>query len=268
MASPTGDRTVTLSQLLTSADAWVSLVTLTALEIVLGIDNIVFITILAGKLPEPEQPRARRLGLAFALVTRILLLFGISWLMSLDETLATVAGFELSGRHLILLVGGLFLIGKATYEIFERLEVEHDAAEPPAGRSRLVWVIVQIMLLDVVFSIDSVITAVGMSGHLAIMVTAVVLAVAIMMVFAGPVGDFVNRHPSMKVLALAFLLLVGVLLVAEAFGQHIDKGYVYFAMAFSLAVELLNMRARKARARPVHLHNAYETDLERSDEPR
>ncbi len=240
------------------AEAWVSLVTLTALEIVLGIDNIVFITILAGKLPAAEQPRARRLGLAFALVTRVLLLLGITWLMSLDATLATVAGVSVSGRSLILLAGGLFLIAKATLEIFERLEVEHAETEPPAGRGKLAWVVVQIGVLDIVFSLDSVITAVGMASQVVIMIIAVVLAVAIMMAFAGPVGDFVNRHPSMKMLALAFLLMVGVLLVAESLGQHVDKGYVYFAMAFSLGVELLNIRARRARARPVHLHSAYE----------
>jgi predicted tellurium resistance membrane protein TerC len=233
-------------------DAWVSLATLTALEIVLGIDNIVFITILAGKLPAAEQGRARRLGLAFALITRLALLFAISWIMSLDQALVTLRGHPLTGRHIILLVGGLFLIFKATKEIFERLEVEEQHAAKPAG-STLVVIVLQIMLLDIVFSLDSVITAVGMVQHVSIMAAAMIIAVAIMLLFAGPVGDFVNRHPSMKILALSFLLLVGVLLVAEAFGQHIDKGYVYFAMAFSLGVELINMRVRKAQ-RPVALH--------------
>ncbi len=247
-------------QLFTTGEAWVSLLTLTALEVVLGIDNIVFISILSGKLPQAQQKRARQLGLAFALITRLALLLAITWVMSLNRVLFTIAGVEIAGRHLILLVGGLFLIGKATLEIFDRLEVEHAAAEVPAGSSTLAWVVAQIAILDLVFSLDSVITAVGMVGQIAIMMLAVILAVVIMMVFAGPVGDFVNRHPSIKILALAFLLLVGVMLVAEGLGQHINKGYVYFAMAFSLAVELINMRVRRAHARPLARHHAYEAE--------
>jgi len=245
-------------ELLTSGETWVSLATLTALEIVLGIDNIVFLSILAGKLPPPEQPKARRLGLAFALATRVLLLLGIGWVMSLEHPLVTVGGFEVTGRRLILFAGGLFLVAKATKEIFERLEVEHEAARPPAGHSTLVWVVIQIGLLDIVFSLDSVITAVGMARHLPIMITAVVLAVLVMLAFSGHVAGFIDRHPSMKVLALSFLLMVGVLLVAESLGKPVDKGYVYFAMAFSLLVELINIRARKAQARPVQLHQPYE----------
>ncbi len=247
--------------LLTSPEAWISLVTLTALEIVLGIDNIVFISILSGKLPQNLQRRARRLGLFFALCTRLLLLLAISWVMGLDATLFTLAGHAFAGRHLILLGGGLFLVAKSTLEIFERLEVQQQGQTVPKGGNTLTWVVVQIMFLDIVFSLDSVITAVGMVQNIEIMMAAVVVAVAIMMVFAGPVGDFVNRHPSMKMLALAFLLLVGVMLLAEAFGQHVNKGYIYFAMAFSLAVELINMRVRKAQARPLPLHHGLEGEL-------
>jgi predicted tellurium resistance membrane protein TerC len=246
-------------EIFSTAEAWVSLLTLTALEVVLGIDNIVFISILAGKLPAERQAKARRLGLSFALITRIALLFAISWIMGLNEPLFAVAKKEISGRALILLVGGIFLIFKATKEIFDKLEVEeHETAV--GGATGMTWIIVQIMLLDVVFSLDSVITAVGMVPHIPIMMTAMVLAVLIMMVFAGPVGDFVNRHPSMKILALAFLLLIGVLLTAEAFGQHVDKGYIYFAMGFSLLVELINMRVRKSRQKPVVLHSQFKVD--------
>jgi predicted tellurium resistance membrane protein TerC len=241
-----------------TAEAWVSLATLTALEIVLGIDNIVFISILCAKLPREQQASARRIGLAVAMVTRILLLLAISWVMRLTFTLFTVAGHEISGRDLILLAGGLFLIGKATVEIHEKLEIHRPEKAAAAGKVRYGWVVFQIMLLDMVFSLDSVITAVGMARHLIVMVLAVVLAVLAMLAFVGPVSDFVERHPSMKILALSFLILVGVLLVAEGLDQHIDRGYVYFAMAFSLAVELIDMRVRAAQSAPVELHRRFE----------
>jgi predicted tellurium resistance membrane protein TerC len=229
-----------------SAESWVALATLTALEIVLGIDNIVFITILAGKLPAARQLRARRLGLAVALVSRLALLVALSWVIGLKRPLFTALGHAVSGRDLILLAGGLFLIAKATFEIYDKVEAAEptqDAARAGGART-LAAVLVQIMLLDVVFSLDSVITAVGMVDHLVIMAAAVVIAVAVMMVFAGPVGDFVEEHPSIKVLALAFLVMIGVLLVAEGSGHHLDRGYVYFGMAFALLIELLNMRYR------------------------
>jgi predicted tellurium resistance membrane protein TerC len=238
---------------------WISLATLAAMEIVLGIDNIVFLTILAGRLPEAEQPRARRLGLVFALLTRLGLLFAITWVMGLTRELFSALGHAISGRDLILLGGGLFLIAKATFEIHDKLEVQHAAApRAPAGRSAFWFVIAQIAVLDLVFSLDSVITAVGMAQHLSVMVAAMILAVGVMLVFAGPVGDFVERHPTMKMLALSFLILIGVMLVAESFGKHIEKGYIYFAMAFSLLVELLNMRMRKASRAPVQLHRRFE----------
>ncbi len=238
-------------ELLGDPAAWASLVTLTAMEIVLGIDNIVFLTILAGKLPPEQQPRARRLGLVLALGTRLLLLFAITWLMGLTRVLFTLLGRGFTGRDLILGAGGLFLLGKATFEIHEKLE-EGPAgpAAAPAGSASFVAVLLQIALLDVVFSLDSVITAVGMAGHLAVMVAAMVLAVGAMVLFAGTVARFVERHPTMKMLALSFLLLIGVLLVAEAVGGHIDRGYVYFAMAFSFAVEMLNIRVHRRAPRP------------------
>lgn len=231
--------------------AWVSLVTLTAMEIVLGIDNIVFLTILAGKLPPAQQPRARRLGLVLALGTRLLLLLAITWLMGLTRVLFTLLGHGFTGRDLILGAGGLFLLGKATFEIHQKLE-EGPAgpAAAPAGSASFVAVLLQIALLDVVFSLDSVITAVGMAGHLAVMVAAMVMAVGAMVLFAGTVARFVERHPTMKMLALSFLLLIGVLLVAEAIGGHIDRGYVYFAMAFSFAVEMLNIRVHRRAPSP------------------
>ncbi|GIW73401.1 MAG: membrane protein [Planctomycetota bacterium] len=240
-------------------EAWVSLLTLTALEIVLGIDNIVFIAILTGKLPPAEQARARRLGLAGAMVSRILLLLAIGWIMQLSEPFATVLGVELSGKSLILLGGGLFLIAKATHEIFEKLEAKPVPATAPAKAASAVrWAIVQIMLIDVVFSLDSVITAVGVAKEIVVMAAAVIIAVLVMMAFAGPISAFVHRHPSMKVLALSFLVLIGVLLVAEGFGQHINKGYIYFAMVYALAVELINLRLRKVERRPVALNPGYE----------
>jgi predicted tellurium resistance membrane protein TerC len=234
--------------LLTDPAAWVSFATLAALEIVLGIDNIVFLTILAGRLPPEQQPRARRLGLLLALGSRLVLLFGISWLMGLTRELFHLWGHGYSGRDLILAAGGLFLIGKATFEIHDKMEAGGHAHERDAGAGASFGaVLFQIAILDLVFSLDSVITAVGMAQHLAVMVAAMIAAVGVMLVFAGPVGAFVERHPTMKMLALSFLLLVGVMLVAEATGRHVEKGYVYFAMAFSFVVELLNIRAGRKR---------------------
>ena len=241
---------------LSDPQAWIALATLTALEIVLGVDNIVFISILAGKLPKEQQGKARQLGLALAMLTRIGLLFSLSWIIKLVEPLFTVFGHEISGRDLILLLGGLFLIGKATHEIHQKLEGEEghvSARVHPSFGS----VIVQILLLDVVFSLDSVITAVGMAKDIGVMVTAVVIAVAFMMFFAAPLSRFVDRHPTVKMLALSFLLLIGVNLIAEGFGQHIPKGYIYFAMGFSVFVEALNLRMKKVSKAPVHLHEAY-----------
>ena len=230
-------------------DAWIALATLTAMEIVLGIDNIVFLSILTGKLPTEAQPRARTIGLALALIMRLGLLLAINWVMGLTEPLFSVLGHSFSGRDLILGLGGLFLVGKATQEIFEKMELTGSEEDDETGGSRPVTtfgaVIAQVVILDIVFSLDSVITAVGMADHVLIMAIAMVIAVGIMLVFAGKIGDFVNAHPSMKVLALSFLILIGVMLVAEGLGEHINKGYIYFAMAFALGVELVNMRVRK-----------------------
>jgi predicted tellurium resistance membrane protein TerC len=230
--------------LLLLPETWLSLATLTAMEVVLGIDNVVFLTILTGRLPLPQQASARRLGLAFALMTRLGLLFAISWVMGLTSPLFAVFGHEVSGRDLILLGGGLFLIAKATFEVHEKLE--SDGHAPVSGGRGGYWlVIAQVAVLDIVFSLDSVITAVGMAKHLPVMVAAMLIAVGVMLVFAGAVGAFVERHPTMKMLALSFLILIGVMLVAEGSGHHVDKGYIYFAMAFSLLVELLNLKLRK-----------------------
>jgi predicted tellurium resistance membrane protein TerC len=240
---------------ITSPEAWIAFGTLLALEIVLGIDNVVFISILAGKLPADQQAKARYLGLALAMVTRIILLFSISWMVRLTAPLFTVFGMEISGRDLILIVGGLFLIGKSTHEIHQKLEgVEGHASARVAPT--FASVITQILLLDVVFSLDSVITAVGMVDQIGIMVSAVVIAVIVMIVFAGAIGRFVERHPTVKMLALSFLLLIGMTLMAEGFDQHISKGYIYSAMAFSVFVEILNLRAKKASA-PIKLHEPY-----------
>ncbi len=247
--------------LLTSPEAWISLATLAAMEIVLGIDNVVFLTILAGKLPAEQQPKARKLGLAFALLTRLALLMAISWVMGLTSELFAVFGHGFSGRDLILLAGGLFLVGKATVEIHDKLEVKHEAELKKGGGGAAFWMTVaQIGLLDIVFSLDSVITAVGMAKHIPIMIAAMVLAMAVMMAAAGSIGGFIERHPTMKVLALSFLILIGVMLTAESFGKHVEKGYIYFAMAFSLGVELLNMRLRKADSAPLTLHHRFEQD--------
>jgi predicted tellurium resistance membrane protein TerC len=246
-------------ELLTDPQNWIAFATLLALEIVLGVDNVVFISILAGKLPAGEQKRARTTGLALALVTRILLLLSLSWIIRLTAPLFTVLGQEISGRDLILIVGGLFLIGKSTHEMHARLEGE-DGEAAGGARPGFAGVIVQILLLDIVFSLDSVITAVGMVDELAIMVAAVVVALVVMLVFAGTISRFVDRHPTVKMLALAFLLLIGTTLIAEGFGAHVPKGYIYSSMAFSLFVEVLNLRARKKKSEPVHLHAPYVAD--------
>jgi len=236
--------------------AWIALLTLTVMEIVLGIDNIVFISILAGRLPEKQQPRARLVGLAAAMVMRILLLFSITWVMRLTATLFTVMGNEISGRDLILILGGLFLLAKATHEIHNKLEGETEETKGKRAAATFGAVIFQIMLLDVVFSLDSVITAIGMANRVSIMVIAVIISVGFMMAFAGAISNFVNRHPTVKMLALSFLLLIGVALMADGLDQHIPKGYIYFAMAFSVFVEMLNLRLR-SKTPPVKLHSKY-----------
>jgi predicted tellurium resistance membrane protein TerC len=239
---------------------WIALLTLTLLELVLGIDNVIFISILSGKLPPEQQSRARFIGLGLALVMRVLLLLSLTWVMGLTEPLFSLFGYDISGRDLILLVGGLFLIGKSTHEIHGSLEGEEGPGSKKAYPG-FAGVIVQIMLLDIVFSLDSVITAVGMVNNIWIMITAVVVSIIAMMLFAGSIGAFVQRHPTIKMLALSFLLLIGVTLIAEGFHQHIPKGYIYFAMAFSVLVEVLNTRLRK-RSRPVHLHNEFSDEDE------
>ena len=235
---------------------WIAFATLTLLELVLGIDNVIFISILSGKLPEEQQARARYIGLSLALGMRVVLLFSLSWIIGLTAPLFNLFGQEVSGRDLVLLVGGLFLIGKSTHEIHGSLEGDEGHAAKKVYSS-FANVIVQITLLDIVFSLDSVITAVGMVSNLWIMIAAVVVSIIAMMLFAGPIGNFVQKHPTIKMLALSFLLLIGVTLIAEGFHQHIPKGYIYFAMAFSVMVEVLNMRLRK-KSKPVHLHNPYE----------
>ena len=238
-----------------TAEGWLALVTLTFLEIVLGVDNVIFISILSGKLPPSTQRQARRTGLLAAMVMRILLLFSIAWIVRLTAPLVTVFGRGISGRDMILIGGGLFLLGKATLEIHERLEGEeaHESARVAPSFSA---VILQIMLLDIVFSLDSVITAVGMADDLAIMVTAVVVSVGIMLFSAEPISRFVNLHPTVKVLALSFLLLIGVSLIGDGLGVHVPKGYIYFAMGFSVFVEMINLRVRR-RGAPVKLHTPY-----------
>jgi predicted tellurium resistance membrane protein TerC len=249
-------------EIFTQPDTLISLLTLTAMEIVLGIDNIVFISILTGRLPVAQQPMARRVGLGLALVMRLGLLLAISWVMSLTNPLFSVLGKEFSGRHLILLGGGLVLIGKATHEIHSKLEGGPEDASRAAATS-LGWILLQIVVLDLVFSLDSVITAVGMVDEISVMVVAMVVAVGVMLTFAGAVSNFVHRHPTMKILALSFLLLIGVMLVAESLGQHIAKGTIYFAMAFSLAVEIMNLRLRKNSA-PVSLHEPTDPNATKS----
>jgi predicted tellurium resistance membrane protein TerC len=240
---------------LTDPQAWIAFATLTALEIVLGVDNVVFISILAGKLPVEQRERARRWGLGLAMLMRIALLLSLSWVIGLTAPLFTVLGQEISGRDLIMIVGGLFLIGKATHEMHDRLEGDEGAASARVVAS-FGAVIVQILLLDIVFSLDSVITAIGMADDVAVMIAAVVVAVGFMFAFSGRISTFVERHPTMKVLALSFLLLIGASLLAEGFDTHIPKGYIYFAMAFSLFVETINLRVRR-KTEPVHLHAPY-----------
>ncbi len=238
---------------LADPNAWVGLLTLTVLEIVLGIDNVIFISILSGKLPNEQQPRARRLGLLGAFGTRLVLLFSLSWIVRLTRPLFELFGHGVSGRDVILLLGGLFLIAKATYEIHSKLEgEEHGEAGGPRVATSFVAVIAQIMLVDMVFSLDSVITAVGMVENIAIMIVANVIALAIMLSAAGAISGFVDRHPTVKMLALSFLLLIGTNLVAEGLGVHVPKGYTYFAMGFSVFVEMLNIRLRKRQAVKLH----------------
>ncbi len=240
---------------ITNPEAWIALLTLTVLEIVLGIDNIVFISILSEKLPEAEESRARRLGLGLAMISRILLLLSLAWIIGLTQPLFAIFGLEISGRDIILLGGGLFLLAKSTSEIHDKLEGVEGHASAAVAPS-FTSVLIQIMLLDVVFSLDSVITAVGMANDIPVMIIAVIIAVVIMLIAAEPVSDFVSRHPTVKMLALSFLLLIGVSLIAESFGLHIPKGYIYFGMGFSVFVEMLNLRLRRPRE-PVHLRQRY-----------
>jgi predicted tellurium resistance membrane protein TerC len=254
-------------ELLLNPEVWVAFLTLLALEIVLGVDNIVFISILVDKLPEERQALARRLGLGMALVMRILLLLSLSWVIGLTAPLFTVLGQEISGRDLILILGGLFLLGKSTYEIHENLEGEegHSSARVKATFAS---VLVQIIILDMVFSLDSVITAVGMVDQVSVMIAAVTVAILVMLFSAEAVAGLVNRHPTLKMLALAFLLLIGLALLLEGFDQHVPKGYIYFAMGFSVLVEFLNIRVRRrreARAAPVKLHQRYSRSEEGAD---
>jgi len=245
-----------------TVEGWVALATLTVLEIVLGIDNIVFISILAGKLRVEERDRARRVGLSLAMFIRIALLLSITWVMGLTAPIFTALGQEISGRDLILLIGGLFLIAKSTHEIHDKLEGAEGEASARVAAS-FASVIVQILLLDIVFSLDSVITAVGMAEHVSIMILAVIVAVGVMLVSAGPISTFVERHPTVKMLALSFLLLIGVSLIGEGLDQHIPKGYIYFAMGFSVFVEMINLRVRKSVS-PVKLHQPYVADERRT----
>ena len=240
---------------ITQPETWIAFLTLVALELVLGVDNVIFISILAGKLPQDQQQRARTTGIMLAVVTRLLLLLSLSWIIGLTEPLFTIAGFEISGRDLVLLAGGLFLLWKSVNEIHEKLEGQEGHAS--AKVQAQFWnVIVQIMLLDIVFSLDSVITAVGMVDHIAIMVAAVVIAAIVMVFTSTPLGNFVERHPTVKMLALSVLLLIGFTLIVEGLHQHIPKGYIYFAMGFSVFVEMLNLRLR-GKAQPVTLHEPY-----------
>lgn len=244
---------------LASPDAWVALATLTALEIVLGIDNIIFISILVGRLPEKDRGRARVFGLGLAMGTRIALLSALAWLMRLTQPLFTVLSYEISGRDLILLVGGLFLIAKSVMEIHNSLEGGHEFEQENKKKVSFFGVLVQIALIDIVFSLDSVITAVGLAKDVGVMITAVVISVLVMMFAAKSIGEFVDRHPTVKMLALSFLIMVGIALVGEGLDLHIPKGYIYFAMAFSVVVEMVNIRIRKAAA-PVKLRKEIDTE--------
>ncbi len=246
---------------ITQVEGWIALLTLVALELVLGVDNVIFISILAGKLPHHDQQRARTTGIMLAVITRILLLLSLSWVISLEEALFTLPYFDIgiSGRDLILLAGGIFLLWKSTHEIHEKLEGQEGSASARVGAT-FASVLVQIMLLDIIFSLDSVITAVGMVDELAIMIIAVIVAAAVMIFTARPIGEFVEKHPTIKILALSFLLLIGFTLVVEGLHQHIPKGYVYFAMGFSVFVEMLNLRVRDSRVKPVNLRDAYKEE--------
>jgi predicted tellurium resistance membrane protein TerC len=255
---------------LTDPQVWIALATLTALEIVLGVDNIIFISVLVGRLPAAQRNRARTIGLLLAMGTRILLLLSLSWMMTLTVPLFGLFGHDISGRDLILIVGGLFLLWKSVHEIHNSLEGEADEQAGAAVRATFAGVLVQIAIVDIVFSLDSVITAVGLVDQLAVMVIAIVAAVGVMMIAAKPIGDFVDRHPTIKMLALAFLILVGFALVAEGWNFHVPKGYIYFAMAFSVAVEMLNLRLRARmaqRAKPVHLRKSLLAAPERDGTP-
>jgi predicted tellurium resistance membrane protein TerC len=236
-----------MTELLTNPEAWAALLTLTALEIVLGIDNVIFLSVVVSRIPEPQAKRARQIGLALALIFRILLLSLLVWLISLTQPVLTVRGLDLSWRDIILIGGGLFLIAKATHEIHGEVESAADGAAPSGGASAFFWVIVQIIVIDVVFSLDSIITAIGMAQDLAIMIAAVMIACLVMYISSGPVSRFVAEHPTTKMLALAFLVLIGVALVADGFSFHIPRGYIYFAIAFSAAVEFFNVLARRNR---------------------
>jgi predicted tellurium resistance membrane protein TerC len=243
---------------ITQPETWIAFLTLVVLELVLGVDNVIFISILAGKLPQSEQKRARTTGIMMAVITRILLLLSLSWIISLEEPLFSVGEFGISGRDLILIAGGLFLIAKSTQEIHQKLEgVEGESSAKV--RASFWSVIIQIMLLDIVFSLDSVITAVGMVNELSIMIAAVVIAAIVMIFTSTPLGQFVERHPTIKMLALSFLLMIGFTLIVEGFHQHIPKGYIYFAMGFSVLVEMLNLRLRRVTEGPVNLRDAYVT---------
>lgn len=245
-----------------SPDAWAALATLTALEIVLGIDNIIFISILVGRLPEHQRDSTRRFGIGLAMVSRLALLFSIAWVVGLTQPWFEILGEEISGRDLILIAGGLFLVAKATHEIHQSLEGGETQHSPVAAAVASVGTVLwQIAVLDLVFSLDSVITAVGLVDHISVMAIAIILAVTVMLFAAKPIGDFVDRHPTVKMLALAFLILVGVTLFVEGFDVHVPKGYIYFAMAFSVFVEMLNLRLRKASAEPVKLHKSGPVEL-------
>ncbi|HEX9653621.1 MAG TPA: TerC family protein [bacterium] len=246
---------------LSDPQAWIALVTLTSLEIVLGVDNIIFISILVGRLPATQRNRARVIGLSMAMIMRILLLLSLTWVMSLTAPMFTVFAQEISGRDIILIVGGLFLLGKSTFEIHNSLE-GHEAHRKGAAAASFSSVLIQIAILDMVFSLDSVITAVGMANQVIVMVLAIVLAVIVMMVSARKIGEFVDTHPTIKILALSFLIMVGVALIADGFDMHIPKGYIYFSMAFSVGVEMLNLRVRRS-AEPVKLHKTLVEETEK-----
>ena len=246
-------------ELLADPQAWIALATLTALEIVLGVDNIIFISILVGRLPEAQRNRARLIGLGLAMGTRVLLLLSLAWIMSLTSALFTVAAHEVSWRDIILIGGGLFLLWKSVHEIHNSLEGVMDGHGAAAAQATFGSVLIQIAIIDIVFSLDSVITAVGMVDEVAVMITAIMIAVLVMMFAAKAIGDFVDRNPTIKMLALSFLIMVGMALVAEGFGFHVPKGYIYFAMAFSVAVQVLNLKVR-ARAAPVKLHKQMTAD--------